>query len=1158
MNDRRISCLLLFLLGFVLITSKGFGLDRSSILFYAPLDGTTRAEISKGEASALPGYVLAFREGICGRAAVVSEKSGRVRLESEARPFWLDIGIKREFTSDNVGALRWSGKGNISGKEGTLAFWARPLDWKSADGTDHFLASIESPDTLSFIWAPYYGPIEFYQNRASNWDQYKKCGTYFRLTPERWRSIVASWRKGKMFFWIDGVRLGAEDVGVPGFGGPIKWFSLGEARKSSTAFDEVLVLSHSVSDAEAKALAFRHKRKQDEPLIRIPLVERPPRIDGKISPGEWADAALIQGWSDSVLGVANDDPTKVFLSYDARNLYLAFQYPIPEEYRKNRVFYVGSPLRMEASTRDDAKVLSDDHFEVWISPLAGKGTFRFALNGQGVLYDEKDGEVSFNSRALIRSSVDEDIWEAELAIPFSSLGAEPEEGDLWRFNLMHRAVHIEDLDSSWVMKGGTRRPFGSVEFAGKGTVVRTEALSNPSDGRVNVELSLRRAKPDSRYKLQAEISTTSISELDPTDEVMKEREVKVPGHLEEKEVVTGENGSAEGTLKFELQRPVAADLVISVLDPAGKTIHRQSLPFAFSYQVGMTARFLPTLERLILGLEAGSSGLIVRGVSARVEIIGEDGKVWLSRDIERMKGIKEEIEIETKDLPVGKYIVRPSFKCAGREMRAAAISFEKKPKPPWLDTKVGISDKVPWPWRPLERSEDSIECWGRKIKYGFSVLPSQITILGKPVLAEPMNLVIRSGDETFRTSDAKLTWKKTSERRIEFDVLGNAGPFEVKSENWMEFDGLLWVRLEVQGSAPIDGMALEIPLKPEYATHWYCGQYPPGGPTGYAPRERFVYGLRPFMRLGGYERGIQIGWESLKGWHIKDKSKAVEFIPGSKKYLLRYKFVDHAVKPGEPVKPAFSIHPLPVKPFPLKGWRAHYWGGYIKGVETPGRSITFWNGEWWWPQPHWNYPVLTAERIAEIKKSMLIQWKEKNHTHAFYMNHSNTDANTPEYRYYGEEWRVVPSPRVDFASFENDPKKAVATQVCYGSKSYRDFFLYHFAKMVKAFHEPEGIPIALYFDCSGPVSCANRYHGCGYEDEEGKWRPEMKVLIQREVMQRIYQIVRDLGPDNWITTHMSGLPYMALWSFSDVMESTGQNARLRASPFPRTGSIWNA
>jgi hypothetical protein len=62
----------------------------------------------------------------------------------------------------------------------------------------------------------------------------------------------------------------------------------------------------------------------------------------------------------------------------------------------------------------------------------------------------------------------------------------------------------------------------------------------------------------------------------------------------------------------------------------------------------------------------------------------------------------------------------------------------------WLDSTLGLEDEVVPPFTPLKVRGDTIECLGRKVKFGAIGLPESIQSNGREILASPVRFVVET------------------------------------------------------------------------------------------------------------------------------------------------------------------------------------------------------------------------------------------------------------------------------------------------------------------------------------------------------------------------------------------------------------------------------
>ena len=181
----------------------------------------------------------------------------------------------------------------------------------------------------------------------------------------------------------------------------------------------------------------------DGPSIEISWTETPPELDGRLSEGEWADAALVDDFTQARPdeGEPPTQRTEVRLMTDKDNLYIAARLwdTNPEE-------IVASQMARDSNT------LQDDRFGISIDPFFDRQNgYFFQVNSNGVrrdfLLEGGRGESSWDGRWYAKASVDSEGWTVEIAIPYATINFDPE-ANVWGFN-MARGIRRRDEIDRW-------------------------------------------------------------------------------------------------------------------------------------------------------------------------------------------------------------------------------------------------------------------------------------------------------------------------------------------------------------------------------------------------------------------------------------------------------------------------------------------------------------------------------------------------------------------------------------------------------------------------------------------------------------------------------------------------------------------------------------
>jgi len=196
-----------------------------------------------------------------------------------------------------------------------------------------------------------------------------------------------------------------------------------------------------------------------------------PDIDGRLEPGEWNSATVIQDLHQ-VRPVEYAEPsedTTWYVMYDARALYIA------------AVAHDRQPERISAQMlRQGGSLRSDDTVTVLIDAFNNKRSgYSFSVNPHGV---REDGIYTSGTRlsddwdGVWRSAANmiENGWTMEMAIPFNTLTFDPE-NDVWGFNLS-REIQRNSETMAWNSRNGTVNPTVAGELKGFSDLTQGKGL----------------------------------------------------------------------------------------------------------------------------------------------------------------------------------------------------------------------------------------------------------------------------------------------------------------------------------------------------------------------------------------------------------------------------------------------------------------------------------------------------------------------------------------------------------------------------------------------------------------------------------------------------------------------------------------------------------
>jgi hypothetical protein len=199
--------------------------------------------------------------------------------------------------------------------------------------------------------------------------------------------------------------------------------------------------------------------------VRIVRVASPPVIDGVLDDEAWQLAARLEDLHEvqPTEYAPASERTVVYLMYDSDALYIGAR------------LYDREPSEITARIlRQGEQVFGDDWFSVILDPFHDRRSgYRFLTNPNGLrqegLYQNvSDEQWDWQGIWYTASTVDEQGWVTEIAIPFKTLSFDPG-NDTWGINF-RRAIARRDERTGWVSRHRNSDPSTS------GTVVGLQGL----------------------------------------------------------------------------------------------------------------------------------------------------------------------------------------------------------------------------------------------------------------------------------------------------------------------------------------------------------------------------------------------------------------------------------------------------------------------------------------------------------------------------------------------------------------------------------------------------------------------------------------------------------------------------------------------------------
>ena len=189
--------------------------------------------------------------------------------------------------------------------------------------------------------------------------------------------------------------------------------------------------------------------KADEGTYPCFSLGRAPKLDGELDDPAWRLTPEVAGFS-RLEQMASDDGLQVMpdggqVAEDRSFVTQAmtfFQAGYTQDalYLAVRCYQPGAD-KLPVSKENCAELWASDCAEIHVEPGQGKGTIQFICNPLAARWPAEGWTVA--SKRL------GDGWFAEVAIPFTTLGATPKPGEVWRVNVCRHSTTPRDELSTW-------------------------------------------------------------------------------------------------------------------------------------------------------------------------------------------------------------------------------------------------------------------------------------------------------------------------------------------------------------------------------------------------------------------------------------------------------------------------------------------------------------------------------------------------------------------------------------------------------------------------------------------------------------------------------------------------------------------------------------
>lgn len=887
-----------------------------------------------------------------------------------------------------------------------------------------------------------------------------------------------------------------------------------------------------------------------------PLMSQPPKIDGKIEPGEWQLSTGFDGFAMN--GLLERRKIRAWIGATTTHFYLALKSQLPDE---------GALLAQ--ITTDTLKVVYDDSVEVWIDPTPGSEhgcTFQMLVNSlgrQGYNHHPR-GNVRQNptwrGTWTTANGFHDGFWHCELAVPIEEIapGRKTTDG-VWGINL------CRNWKQEWAFSslgGGAYAPTDRFVFLPDAPAIWHENRADCTLGDVQAALIIY--NPTNR---DLALQTRLLLKRDMMPE------------LEQAEGVTIPPGSRKELLlktKDEITRTF--DMTLSVLRSGEQAPlysrsykWKRSEPWRWSaskpevlpvdFQFGYypylnTMRVLAdvsnlppaaTLDHLLCTIRA-------KGGSAPLKTVRFDrftnGKQELMFDLPPLKG-----EYEIAMTAVG----------AGVPAGELVKSFQRTVYD-WERGNLGKSTKVYPPFTPIRVQGKRVSVVLRDHDINDLGLWDQVIARDKSLLASPMTFTVSVDGQHAASQPDALRFDTVADHQARSHTSFRAAAFRATAEaNW-DYDGTMRMDLALQPSEgkSIQSLTLDIPLRADAAQLLHAMgdgirntlyERIPSGQGVVWTSEKVQANDLPknfcsYIYIGTPVRGLCWFAENDRGWSWDPAKPNVELIREPDKLTLRVHLINKPVVISEPRIITFGLLAAPVKPF-LGDWR-YKWNrdkytllgtdinwfalGDCGSVYPAHKDMFLWE-----MIARGNREQLPAEDIKRVidhgmkyfepygpdyverwvrhvRHNLRARFGKKM---VFYYNRASFQL-ADEFQTFQDEWCLT-----DYRTV--GPGNRIGEIKIIPSASYIDHALYWYGKSFD-----NGANQGVYWDNWFLVGTYNRMMSPAYAREDGAVVPATGLWGLRELSKRTFQYMNERGMLPITMPHMTSTNILPMHSFATV------------------------
>ena len=1014
-------------------------------------------------------------------------------------------GVKGSGNSLNIAnseCVEFIMKNNFDPRRGTVSMWISPVNWQVYDKSWQPFFFAWQNDFALRIHKRSPGYIEATIDHRPKKGKREVVTVCARVdakdwAPGRWHKLDVTWDETRISLYIDGripaptpTRIGTNTQVRPT--NPVRSFKVPQVlpeasgrfcigtrfdwqtrkevvRTDKTAFDSVTVYNRILNAEEI--------RKGYEEVFPTVL---------KMSMSNYAVVPLQKGnvpdWSKATkLYITN--PIKagpyvnsyVLAAHDSKNLYLKY--------------FVGKPAVKTTCTKHDDNLWEDDSVEFRFAAGSIAHDVHFIVNSKGVIFDRRNLDARWNSKAVAVPEAGKNHWGVTLTIPIADLGGAAVIGQESKAEFCYNWP--DGMDAHLYHWGNYKSKVYGVKDGFKlGTddsYFRLEAnMQEMISGNLNIS---------GAGKLNGKTVSTKILPAG-------YEEVSYPGDF---------NGKS-------WQRALPAGLVTVVVESPVYRFYRTT---TVDFPLEVRHNNNPATRQLKLEIDLTNAGAAVAEKVAKqpipgvAKLIDPAGKVVAQLKFEQ-KQIKNVIKLKLPDkLVAGTYTIDVVTSGKGTTLNRK-VPFRVPDLEPFT-ARVGDDHTVPDPWKPLVSiGKDAYKTITGTYQVGPGAFPSKITNGDTQLFLAP---------PVWQINGKEIKWsglKKVAsyDDFVRYQGVGKTDALELKWQGELWFDGAWILKFELN---PVKGKAAIKDFSISYKVPAVAGKF--AMDPIYVPFKdnKVAIALGGDARrkdnvlwLSGHKKGVFFWVRSNANWANKPNENPLTAEKKKDYTQALLKVISRPVTLNKKAEYTMVIMGTPSR-VPMKEFRLANYNGYLRNSHNRYQPINFLFRRNEYTESDMVSSTSCTPADPEGLRRYAAEYVKRGIKLHIYTMPGQISSAEPDYDYLGKDnWS---SPRVNHAGTKLG-KPWIQDYFCFNATDMTsDIWCYDIDKTMK------NNPIdGLYYDVAASKFCENPAHGCGGKDVFGQHFVSSDALGFRTFLMRNYKTMHKNNGSCLLHSHVQFLP----------------------------------